>query len=531
MFENDSSQKENKSLVRSLINKLNLLARNSIIVLAVISLISLSIRLYYFPYGLPITHDGDYYFSYALDTVILGHFPDNYTFPNNGWPAFLSIFFSFFNSENLLDYMNLQRYLSISISLLTVIPVYLLCSRFFKKTYALVGAAIFAFEPRIIQNSLLGISEPLYILLGTLALYLFLSKDFRAVFASFVFAAVLALVRYEGLLLILPFSIMFFIRFRKEKLVIPKYFSTMAVFVLVLLPMTLVRIDTIGSDGLVSNIVQGPRHYVHMGMVHSEDGQSKIIGIVFTGMFNFVKFFGWIMIPIFIFFVPLGAFMIFKKRDYKKTTIIITTITFLIPAFYAYSRDIQDTKYFLPIFPIFCILSIFTIQKLEKQFAKSNILMIILLIGIILSSLIFLQYKAINYEHERDLLGITYDVYDITGRIMNDYGSGMKYLDSVRYAKSDEFPILSSKLPTFTVFTKYDFNSIDEYIQYGKEDGLTYLVVDGNDVKLPILNDVFFNENNYPYLVRVYDSLEHGYKYHIKIFKIDYQLFEKLHTG
>src|SRR5574341_2020352 len=248
MFENDSSQNEDKSVVKPFINKLNLLVKNSIIVLVVISLISLSIRLYYFPYGLPITYDGDYYFSYALDTAILGHFPDNYTFPNNGWPAFLSIFFSIFNSENLLDYMNLQRCLSISISLLTVIPVYLLCSRFFKKTYALVGAAIFAFEPRIIQNSLLGISEPLYIFLGTLALYLFLSKDFRAVFTLFVFAALLALVRYEGLLLILPFSIMFFIRFRKEKLVIPKYFSAMAVFVIVLLPMTLVRIDIIGSD-------------------------------------------------------------------------------------------------------------------------------------------------------------------------------------------------------------------------------------------------------------------------------------------
>lgn len=380
MFENDSSQKENKSVVKPLINKLNLSARNSIIVLAVISLISLSIRLYYFPYGLPITHDGDYYFSYALDTAILGHFPDNYTFPNNGWPAFLSIFFSIFNSENFLDYMNLQRCLSISVSLLTIIPVYLLCSRFLKTTHALVGAAMFAFEPRIIQNSLLGIAEPLYILLGTLALYLFLSKDFRAVFASFVFVALFALVRYEGLLLILPFSIMFLIRFRKEKLVIPKYLSVMIIFVLVLLPMTLVRIDTTGSDGLVSNIVQGPRHYVNMGMVHSEDGQSKIIDIVFTGMFNLVKFFGWVMIPSFIFFVPFGVFMIFKKRDYKKTMIIITTITFLIPAFYAYSRDIQDVRYLLPIFPIFCILSIFTIQQLEKQFGRPKILMVILLV-------------------------------------------------------------------------------------------------------------------------------------------------------
>jgi len=96
MFESDSSQNENKSSVKPFINKLNLSAKNSIIVLAIIGLIGLSIRLYYFPYGLPITHDGDLYFSYALDAAILGHFPDSYVFPNNGWSVFLSISFSIF---------------------------------------------------------------------------------------------------------------------------------------------------------------------------------------------------------------------------------------------------------------------------------------------------------------------------------------------------------------------------------------------------------------------------------------------------
>lgn len=126
---------------------------------------------------------------------------------------------------------------------------------------------------------------------------------------------------------------------------------------------------------------------------------------------------------------------------------------------------------------------------------------------------------------------ISYDVYDTTGGIVNDYGPAMKYLVSVRYTKMGDFPILSSTLPKFTVFTKYDFDSIDEYIQYGKENGLTHLVLDVNNVKLPILYDIFFNERDYPYAIKVYDSLEHGYKYHIKIFEIDYQLFEKLHTG
>ena len=34
------------------------------------------------------------------------------------------------------------------------------------------------------------------------------------------------------------------------------------------------------------------------------------------------------------------------------------------------------------------------------------------------------------------------------------------------------------------------------------------------------------NEEKYPYLIKTFDSQENGYKYHVKIFKIDYGKFE-----
>ena len=42
------------------------------------------------------------YFLYALDISILGHLP-NYTLSQSGWGEFLSIFFIFFNSDNLIE--------------------------------------------------------------------------------------------------------------------------------------------------------------------------------------------------------------------------------------------------------------------------------------------------------------------------------------------------------------------------------------------------------------------------------------------
>ena len=48
-----------------------------------------------------------------------------------------------------------------------------LCKRFVNYKFAIIGAAIFAFEPRLIQDSLLGLNSSMYIALGTLALVLF----------------------------------------------------------------------------------------------------------------------------------------------------------------------------------------------------------------------------------------------------------------------------------------------------------------------------------------------------------------------
>jgi len=61
-----------------------------------IIILSLFLRLNYFVPEIPLTLDALEYFFYALDTSIIGHLPTNYSPQNNGWPAFLSIFFSFF---------------------------------------------------------------------------------------------------------------------------------------------------------------------------------------------------------------------------------------------------------------------------------------------------------------------------------------------------------------------------------------------------------------------------------------------------
>ena len=42
---------------------------------------------------IPLTHDAVGYFWYAIDTTVLEKFPTDYSFPNTGWPMFLSLVF------------------------------------------------------------------------------------------------------------------------------------------------------------------------------------------------------------------------------------------------------------------------------------------------------------------------------------------------------------------------------------------------------------------------------------------------------
>jgi len=514
---------ENNSKMISIIDfvekKLDFFAKNTIISLLIIGGLALFLRLYYFPFDVPITLDSLDYFWYAIDTSILGHLPTTYAVANNGWPIFLSIFFSIFQFDNFMDYMILQRLVTVAISILTIIPVYLLCNRFFDKPYAIIGAAIFAFEPRIIQNSLLGITEPLYIILITSALVLFLSSNRKMTYVSFGIIALAAIVRVEGVILFFPLLIMFFVRYRKERRVIARCVLASSIFVLLLLPIVIFRIKNYGSDFLTSRITGDASEFLTTSL--GGNGFTYLI----SAIENFVKLSGWSLIPIFIFFVPIGFFLIFKKRSQENVVIILVIISMMLPVFDAFSAA-RDTRYIYPLFPLFCILSTLTVKTLGAKLGNRNIFLILLIGGLLLASGLFLDFKKVDIEHEKEALALSYYIAKTTSGI-NPYLPESKYL-SIPQMTDREFPVLSTSIPVKPKLIPTDgFSSLEEYIKVGKENGLTHLVLDGEDkfYRAHFFKDAFFNKEKYPYLTKEFDSLDNGYKYHLKIYKIDYDKF------
>ena len=482
----------------------------------IIFFVGLGIRFFYFPFDLPLVIDGMDNFTYATTINYYGHLPTEWTPANNGWPIFVSFWFSIINLDNTLQYMDLQRTISIILSSLIVIPVYFLCRKFFDEKLALVGAALFSFDPRIILNSLLGITEPLFILLGISSLVIFLRYDRKAIILSFILASFCTIVRSEGIFLFFTLTILFFIKYRFSKEILRTYLPCIAVFFLILTPIMSYRIEVTGSDGIFQ------RASGETVRIISNSGQGGTSAIV-DGVVLFVKYLGWIMIPNFVVFVPFGIIQFFRKRTKETNFIIIFLIVSSLPILYAYIVQAQDTRYFYFLYPIFCLISLFAVKSYLSKLPRTNTILSLMMIGILISSIGFYEYKKIDYEKERELNEIA--------KIVSKTTSGLNFHPSeTRYIRAAELPskwpfLFYDELHKIKAVPTTNYENLESFISNSRVD-LTHLIID-DDPKLPeFLQDVYYNEEEYDYLNKVFDSKDSGFEHQVKLFEIDFQTFD-----
>lgn len=495
-----------------------------VISLIIVGIIGGIIRFYYLPFEIPLILDAIGYFNYATDMVVLDEFPKGHTWPNNGWSTLLYVFFNFFPSQNYLDYMNIQRIVAVCISVLTIIPVYYLCKKFFEEKIAIIGAAIFVLEPRIIQNSILGITESLFIFLGAISLSLFLSDNKKMIYLSFVIAGLFALVRYEGLLLIIPLVIIFAVRFRKERGNYIKILFVILIFILTLLPMAHVRNETLGNDGLVNHMVAVPVFY--QNVAEGDENENIVFEMIIKGFYNYVLYFGWITIPMFFLTLPYGFFKIIKHRDIKNWMLIITGIVLSASAFYVYSRDIQETRYLYVLYPLLCVVSLYTINPIFKKCKNKKLFLSIIIIAMTITSITFLEIK-LDTEHEKEAFAIAEKIIqNVEG--VNEYHPESNYLLSSKILEK-KFPALSTiEIDRIKIISTSNYKTLEEFIIENEQNGLTHVVIDDSINRQEFLKEIILHEDDYSYLKKEFDSKDLGFEYDVKMFKINYDIFHSI---
>ena len=523
---------------------------------AIILTVGLIIRVYFLPFDVPLFNDAQGYFWYAIDSSILNSIPVEYPTLNNGWPLLLSIIFQVTDSNNFLDFQNLQRISSMIISLATFFPVYFLCSKFFKKSYSLIGASLFILEPRLIINSLNGTPEAFYILLVALSIAAFLSNDSKKQYLSFAILGVLSLVRFEGFLILLPLTVLFFVRYRQNKKYYLRYLICIAIFVAILLPNVYLDNKSNENVQIIEHISAGPSFY----QKSIDENNSSSINFLQNGISKTTMYFGWIVIPTFIIFLPAGIFFIFTKLEINKITIISIIIMILIPAFYAYSRDFSETKYLFALYPFLCLISCYSLKIFIEKFKRKNLVFVVIITAVIIGSVAYVEWKSLDNEHYQETFEILSEIKQMDVKINTDFGTCKNgceflYFHWLRINGEEEFPILKKDLPKINIgwleqniieegkelrernsmySEKMGITNINDYIFFLEKQKITHLLIDYENKSHDITNDlriefrnIFDDEKKFSYLDKEYDSVENGYNYHLKLFKIDYDKFKR----
>ncbi len=495
-----------KSLLQ---NKKYKILRKPILGLIIIIISSIFFKLLFFPLEIPLILDSlDYYF-FAMDIKITGEIP-NYSPSKVGWPFFLSIIFSMIPSNETFVFMEIQKLSSIIISSLTVIPIFYLSQIFISRKYSIIAAGIFVFDPRVGINSSIAGSDPLFVLLLITALTLFLKTKDIFIYISFLTVGLASIVRPEGIFLFFAMTILYFIKNRKNIKRNLKYFFCLAIFFSVLFPVLSFQESIHGNDLLFDRIEQTVSY-------HSQDPQktdnNSGIPFILKGIENFPKYFGWVLIPNFIIFVPIGFILFIKKIDFNRFSLILSGIFLSIPIFYAYAIPLQDTRYLLTLYPLFSILSIFTIKKMDEYFQISMIVPIVIVIVIILSS-VFLFF---NYDRELELDKIkVVQFLNESPKIVNEFYPQSAFLETTNLPKDieglrlftdiKEEESLRHRIPKTVLVIVPDFyklNSINELII--KKSELTHIVIEENN-SIELLSEIYNNEEKFEFLNKIFDS-------------------------
>ena len=509
----------------------SLKVRNTIFILIILIITSFVIRLYFLPFDVPIRQDGVDYFAYAYLIHSNDHFPVGYLVNNFGWSTFVSLFFSVIDSNEMLDLMNIQRILSVSLSVLTSIPIYFLVKSFFNKKVAILSAAVFLFSSHIIENSIIGIIEPLFILCIALTIMFTFYNRGKYFYVSLLLVGVSTFVRYEGILLIVPVLSSFFIKYDFSRKQILKFLIGIVLFVIILTSISLLEneegkklpmlnfLPEILFDYFLPVIIGD--EYDADDRLFGENSENKSQIFVYHASSSFIKYMIWILIPSAILFVIISLILIPKKLSRNKIIIIIYILFLSIGALWAYGRGIQDPRYLLVLFPI---VSLFTGYSFNYLIAKFNFkkIFILIIFGMLISSFIFVDSR-INNDVNQELFHAAVFLSDVSNGV-NEY-EGISYLRIAELQKFwPDLPPLNDKNKMDLKITKNsisEYDELSEFIIDNKNNNLTHIMVSELDEK-EFLKSILYNEEKYSYLEKVYES-DSFYK--ISIFKINYSKF------
>ena len=544
---------------------MNLPRKHIVLYLILICVISLSFKLYLVDFSIPVNSDN---LAYTLNAI--AHSDGDFTQPphrNIGWSVFLSIFFSFMDSDNFLDYSNLARILSISVATSSIFLIYGVARKFFDERYSLVTSCLFAFLPHLNYNSITGLGEPIFILTIIASFYFLLNNRSKFVIVALILAGAAYWIRLNGLVVFIIISITYLLTFKKSQNFLRNYGIGVIFFILILSPMLLQKYEQYGD----------PFYSLYQGSMFSENyeelvsnmtSNTKTSAFDYIEKHGFAEFFGKFFLngilkslgilfqlsfPYLFILLPFGVLFSLRAFDQKSQYIKANWI-FIISSILLLSVIISvvpEKRFLFFLMPFLVIFSVIPIQRVTEyglntfsfsRKQKNIFLIIVLIIVIILSGMFTLRYEKPDHILENEKFDFSkFALENLNGNALRDFGGSTDYVTDIVLIHNNDFR--DFKIDYWidkTERKKYEFReigvygeSIEDLISNGEDLDLKYLISNSHDTfYYPFVDNVYHNEENFPYLVKIFDSEKHGYqKLKLKVFEIDYKKFHEMISG
>ncbi len=520
------------------------------IYLTIIGLVSLGLKLVLVDFTSVPVQD-----SYGYILHAISHTNGEFSEPPRktlGWSLFASPFFLLLNSNNFMDYVNTMRILSIGLLTITIPIMYVLARKFFSDKFALVAVCLFAFEPHLNQIAGQGLSEALYIPALLLSFYFILDK--KTSYLSFLFAGFVWWIRWPGLVMFFVMSLIFFVNNKKTPKLLMTYAACVGIFLVVVSPMLIHRYEQYGDFlyfSLSSNFFSGDYGALLAENTRTDYSAQKYIenygllqfasNFILTGIVNITDQVFRMLFPYLIVLIPFGILFSFRALDQNPKHIRANWILILVTlcgSVLSFSL-INERRFLFYLYPFLILFCTIPIERLTKYglstFSYSerqkNIVLLAVMIIILISSAVFAQRYVLDDVEKEKTKFAEFLLTKSDGRIIlsNEdwkYGTFQK-INNPEFFK--DFTINYNKNRSIneliaTPFISLYANSLPELIAIGPQYNLKYVVVFQNDIEpwYDYLADVYENESDHPYLIKIYDSSKEGLYVDVKVFEIDY---------
>ena len=262
------------------------------------------------------------------------------------WPLFLGAVWK------VADVVVFGKILGLLFGAGCVYLTYLIGMEVFNKRIALVAALFLAFTPVFLFFNTKILSDVPSLFFILLSVYFFINKKY---FLTGLFAGTAFLTRFLELPILFVIIILFLTFFRKEKIFLMNLFYIFIGFLVVVIPY------------LIFN------YFMYQNIFYSFDLQlflTKQTGWMYYEpfWFYFVNLFRENVLFVFALF---GIVIVFKKRDYKKFTILFSFLAFF--AFFSFIAH-KEVRFILLFLPYLCLLSSYGIFGVFNRIKSKKII-------------------------------------------------------------------------------------------------------------------------------------------------------------